>query len=273
MTKRKPFQQTGNTQTSILLFLPAVLLFASILWAGAVHAGTQVIAGAGPSTKIVTSFVKLLGKTETGGKYQFRVPKKSAKHAGGIKNTKRYIFGRTGRPLNAKEKKDDVDELFLAKMPIAFATGAKTGIKKLTVDQVCDTFTGKVKNWKALGGIDHTVVLITREPREALFLALKKTLPCMRKVAETRYKFKKDRQVVQAIANTSAGAYAIGFGALRNFPKELVLQVEGFNAGVNIGLVFKKKNKDHPLVEAAKKLVGSKEWLDLITQQGMGIPD
>ena len=273
MIKKNRFWRIGNIQSAIFVSLPVAFLLANIFWANPVHADTQIIAGAGPSTKIVASFVKLLAKTEAGGKYQFKVPIKSTKHAGGIKNTKKYIFGRTGRPLNKKEQQGDVEELFLAKMPIAFVAGAKIGMTKMTVDQVCGVFAGKIKNWKEIGGADHETILITREPREALFLALKRTLPCMRKVAKTRYKFKKDHQVIQAITVTPAGAYAIGFGAVRNFPKESLIQVDGFNSGVNLGLVFKKKNQGHPLVDAANRLVRSKEWLEILNQLGLGIPD
>jgi hypothetical protein len=36
--------------------------------------------------------------------------------------------------------------------------------------------------------------------------------------------------------------------------------VEGFSSGVNLGLVFKAANRNHPLVKEAKKLVQSDEW-------------
>ena len=262
-----------KSQKNNIIKLFFMVLLLNLFLVGEIRAETQIVAGAGPSTKIVTLFVDLLAQTGAGKNYQFQVPKKSAKHAGGIKNANKYIFGRTGRPLNTKEKAGDVEELFLGKMPIAFVVGGKVGVNSLTVDQVCDVFTGKIKNWKEVGGIDHVIVVITREPREALFLSLKKTLPCMRQVVNTRYKFKKDHNVIQAITKNPVGAYGIGFGAVNNFPKNLIIQVSGFDSGVHLGLVHKKKHHDHPLVKAARDLVNSKNWQDTLRKNGLGQVD
>ena len=112
----------------------------------ALCADKQVIAGAGPSTKAVELFVKEFSKQSAAKGYSFTVPPKSAKHAGGIKNSDDQIFGRTGRPLNDKEKALNKEEIFLARLPISFVVGSKAGVKKLTIAQVEDIFTGKITN-------------------------------------------------------------------------------------------------------------------------------
>ncbi len=231
-----------------------------------------VIAGAGPSTKVVMEFVKQLSKQEAAKGYSFTVPKKSAKHAGGIKNASKHVFGRTGRPLNEKEKAGDIEEIYLAKMPIAFIAGGKSGVKSLSINQICGIFTGKHKNWKEVGGNDASIVVITREPTEALFLTLKKDVPCMNRVINTKYVMKKDDHVINFMKTTTIGSRAIGFGAVKNFPEKPIISVKGFNSGVNLGLVYSKSNADHPLVKAAKKVARSDEWRAATKKMDVGWP-
>ena len=77
----------------------------------------------------------------------------------------------------------------------------------------------------------------------------------------------------KAITKNPVGAYGIGFGAVNNFPKNLIIQVSGFDSGVHLGLVHKKKHHDHPLVKAARDLVNSKNWQDTLRKNGLGQVD
>ena len=51
-----------------------------------------------------------------------------------------YVFGRTGRPLNEKEKAMNKGEIVLARIPIAFAAGPESGVTNLTVAQLESLF-------------------------------------------------------------------------------------------------------------------------------------
>lgn len=113
----------------------------------------------------------------------------------------------------------------------------------------------------------------TRAPTEALFLALKKKLPCMQQGAETRFIFKKNHLIMNAMTTHRLGAFAVSFGALHNFSKRHILDVEGFSAGVNLGLVFRSGNHDHQLVNAAKKLVNSEAWQKILLQHKLELPE
>ena len=52
-----------------------------------------------------------------------------------------------------------------------------------------------------------------------------------------------------------------------------MLEVEDFQAGVNLGLVYLVTNGSNSLVMAAKELARSKQWHDKVTKMGLGIPD
>jgi len=246
-------------------YVAAVLL--ATLFSSTVSAEKQVIAGAGPSTKVVQLFVDKFGSESAAAGYTFEVPPRSAKHAGGIKASSTFIFGRTGRPLNDKEKGMQKGEIFLARIPIAFATGARTNISALSMSQVEDLYSGKSSNWSNVGGSDSSVVLVGREPTEALFTVLKAAYPSFND-AKFNKVLKKDHQVVKFLQSPD-GANAIAFGALSNFSDVNVVKIDDFSAGVSVGLVYDLKNKDHPLVAAAQAFASTQAWADAVKTAGL----
>lgn len=227
----------------------------------------QLIAGAGPSTKVVQLFAEKFASDPAAVGYQFEVPPRSAKHAGGIKASSKYLFGRTGRPLTDKEKGKNKGEIVLARIPIAFATGSSTGVSSLSMSQIEDLFSGKIADWGGVGSSGGAVVLVGREPTEALFTVLKGTYPSF-KDAKFAKVFKKDHQVVKFL-QASKGANAIAFGAQPNFGEINVIKVDGFSAGVAVGLVYDLKNKEHPLVVAALNFAATPAWADAVKQVGL----
>jgi len=227
----------------------------------------QLIAGAGPSTKVAQLFVEKFASDPAAGGYQFEVPPRSAKHAGGIKASSKYLFGRTGRPLNDKEKGMNKGEIVLARIPIAFATGPNCGVSSLNMSQVEDLCSGKIADWGEVGGSGGSVGLVGREPTEALFTVLKGAYPSF-KDAKFDKVFKKDHQVVKFL-QASDGASAVAFGAQPNFDEVNVIKVDGFSAGVAVGLVYDMKNKEHPLVMAAQSFAATPAWADAVKQAGL----
>lgn len=77
---------------------------------------------------------------------------------------------------------------------------------------------------------------------------------------------------VDSIKTTELGRAAIGFGAARNFPDAIRLEVKGFDSGVRLGLVFRTSNRDHPLVRAAREVAGSEQWRTTLKEMGLGLP-
>lgn len=53
--------------------------------------------------------------------------------------------------------------LVAARDGIAVVLNPANSVKALTLDQVRDIFTGKIRNWKDVGGADHTIAVISRE--------------------------------------------------------------------------------------------------------------
>jgi len=246
-------------------------LLTATAFSAATHADKQVIAGAGPSTKVIQLFVDKFSSDPAATGIEFEVPPRSAKHAGGIKASSKYVFGRTGRPLNAKEKGMNKGEILLARIPIAFASGTGVNVSSLSLSQLEELFTGKITDWTSVGGSGGKVVLVGREPTEALFTVLKKSYPFFRKARFAKI-FKKDHQVVKFLQSPQ-GANAIAFGALPNFKEVNLVEVDGFAAGVAVGLVYDLKNSEHDLVKSAQMFASTPKWTVAVQQNGLLAPE
>ena len=116
----------------ILVSMATVALLCSTSGAG----NKRVVSGAGPSTKVVELFFSQFCLKPCAVEYEFVVPAMSTKHGGGVTNSNTYLFGRTGRPLNEAELALKKKNIFLAKVPIAFATGDGSNVASLSLEQV-----------------------------------------------------------------------------------------------------------------------------------------
>ena len=63
----------------------------------------------------------------------------------------------------AKQKGIDVKEIKVAVDALAFVVHPDNPVEELTIDQLSDIFTGKITNWKEVGGHDEAVLALSRE--------------------------------------------------------------------------------------------------------------
>lgn len=83
----------------------------------------------------------------------------------GIKNTKSgmYELGHSSRELKKDGSEDGVEAVAYAIDGIAIVVHKDNGVQNLTKAQVKDIYTGKIKNWKEVGGTDSAITVVTRE--------------------------------------------------------------------------------------------------------------
>ncbi|MGV7224349.1 MAG: substrate-binding domain-containing protein [Nitrospinales bacterium] len=224
-------------------------------------AKSLMIAGAGPSTKVVELLAKEFSSAQPG--FSITVPPKSIKHKGGMEwvAKKGMLFGRTGRPLSAGDKNafPTLVEFPIARVKLAFAVKKDLGVTKLSLDQLKGLYTGQIKDWKEVGGVDRPVMLLGRKKGESVLGALIKDLPYMADANFVKI-YDKEHQIIKAIGDVPG---AIGFSSKRNLAakKELtLLEIKGFNSGLQVGLVYDQKNENAPSVNLFKKFIQSDKW-------------
>ncbi|MCR1955638.1 phosphate ABC transporter substrate-binding protein [Clostridioides mangenotii] len=83
----------------------------------------------------------------------------------GIKNTidGTSEIGMTSRDLKDGEKQAKLEETQIAIDGIAVITNKENKVKDLTMEQIKDIYTGKITNWKEVGGEDSPIVVVSRE--------------------------------------------------------------------------------------------------------------
>lgn len=63
----------------------------------------------------------------------------------------------------AQKKGIDPNEIKVALDGLAVVVNPKNSVDKLTMDQLAGIFTGRIANWKELGGADEKIVILSRE--------------------------------------------------------------------------------------------------------------
>lgn len=83
----------------------------------------------------------------------------------GIKNAMDGVseIGMASRDLKPEEKQAGLKEIEIAYDGIALITNKNNPVKDLTLAQIKDIYTGKITNWKDVGGKDAPIVVVSRE--------------------------------------------------------------------------------------------------------------
>lgn len=122
----------------------------------------------------------------------------------------RCDIGLSSRGLKAEEKSAGLSETVLAYDGIALIVSPSNPVKDLTLEQVAALYTGKITNWKDVGGKDAPVVLIGREAGSGTrdgFESITKT--------EGACKYRQElTSTGDVIATVSSNPNAIGYASL-----------------------------------------------------------
>lgn len=245
-----------------------------ILFCSPVHGLGQtktklVIAGAGPSTKVVELLAREFSAAHSN--YEIEVPVKSIKHRGGLAwaTTHRQMFGRLGRPVSEAdwESFPTARELPVAKIKLGFAVSRDLGVEHLTAAQWKDICTGAIQNWQVVGGPDRRIILLGREKGEASTRVLINDYPFWKDVVFHKI-YRKDHLMIGAITTVPG---AIGFAAaeaLSSSDHLTLLRVDGFNSGQQVGLSYDEHNESAETVSLMKVFVNGKPWRNILTENG-----
>jgi phosphate transport system substrate-binding protein len=148
----------------------AVLLSSLVLVCGL---GT----GCGKEKSNKTSGVTISGSTSVGPLIEKEAEKFKASNSGinievnqlgssaGIKDAINATvnIGMSSRDLKKEEKNAGLKEVEIAYDGIALIVNSKNNVKGLTMAQIKDIYTGKITNWKDVGGKDAPIVVVSRE--------------------------------------------------------------------------------------------------------------
>lgn len=129
---------------------------------GAGEGNSQTISISG-STSVGPLAEKLAEKYKE--KHPVKIEVNQIGSSAGITNAMNGVseIGMSSRDLKEEEKNNGIEETIIAYDGIVVVTHPSNKVKDLTMEQVKGIFTGKVTNWKELGGDDLEIVVVSRE--------------------------------------------------------------------------------------------------------------
>lgn len=209
------------------------------------------IVGTGDGVKVLKALGAAYGIGHPGVKVS--IPE-SIGSDGGIKMVGQgeRILGRVARTIKEEEKSYNLHYVAYAKVPVVFFTHLANPVENLTSRQACDIYSGKISNWKEVGGKDAPITVVRRENDDSSLKILRKSLPGFANLSITNR---------SSLAETTAAAFtqvemnplAIGFGPLdvaknsrvRTLSLDRRLPTFPDYPTVNtLGFVFKKEKYD-----------------------------
>lgn len=134
--------------------------------AGAAFAEELVIPGSGNPEYVLTQLAKVFNQQQS--QHTVSVPT-STGTAGALRDVEAGTasLGRVGRPLKEDERKKGITYVALGRDPVVFAAGAGVTVRNITPAQAVDVYSGKLTDWRELGGDPGPIRAIGREPTDA----------------------------------------------------------------------------------------------------------
>lgn len=176
-------------------------------------ASELVIVGTGSGVAIL----KALGDafTQANPEITITIPE-SIGSGGGIKAVGRdeFLLGRVAREPQEKEKPYGLTYVAFAKELVAFFTNKSVTVNNLTTQHIVDIYSGKVTNWKEVGGSDANIRVVRRQEGDSSMDVLLKLLPGFKDItitekAKTAFSDPETEQTVLGTANVIAfGSYS-----------------------------------------------------------------
>jgi phosphate transport system substrate-binding protein len=177
----------------------------------------------------------------------------SVDSGGGIKAVANgeAVIARVARELNERESAFGLSWVPFASVQIVFYVHKDVGIQNLSVDQICQIYSGQITNWQAVGGKDLPIRVVTREEGDSALDTVEESLPCFDEIDITpRSKTVFDEATSVETVRDKPGAIgfgSFGFAANRGVT---VLALDGKNpldeaypCALTLAMVFKEENK------------------------------
>jgi phosphate transport system substrate-binding protein len=133
------------------------------------------------------------------------------------------------RQLAEKHQRLGIAHL-VAKDALSIYLNPLNPIRNLKRQQLKDIFTGKIDNWKEIGGKDQTILVLTRSPNSGTYSYFKEHILLNEEYADNSVLFYSTQAVVEQV---SENENAIGYGGMAFGDKVIHCKIDGINPNLN----------------------------------------
>jgi phosphate transport system substrate-binding protein len=156
------------------------LLVVALLGASVASASAETvkIAGSGGMIPLVNELAKAYMKKNP--KETVEVEQKSLGQGGGLMKLSKGLIdiSMAAHTLESNQKSLPVQAYEIATVPGLFAVHNSVSVRALSSQQICDIYSGKIRNWKQVGGKDAPIVALTRPEDESTKKAVREGVAC-----------------------------------------------------------------------------------------------
>ncbi|MDZ4839525.1 MAG: PstS family phosphate ABC transporter substrate-binding protein, partial [Bacteroidota bacterium] len=149
--------------------------------------------------------------------------------------------------IKFKEHKREPIEVISALDALAIVVNNNNKIDKLTRQQLEDIFTGKVKNWKELGGEDMEISVISRESSSGTYEFFKDHVMKKKNFANDVLALTSTGAIVQSVESNKASIAYIGIAYIKGGAKLKTLKVSYDNVNYVDATIENALNKTYPI--------------------------
>jgi phosphate transport system substrate-binding protein len=146
----------------------------------------------------------------------------------GIRATQQEItdIGMSSTNLTAEDKKSLITTLKLGEEGIAVCVNNKNNVSSLTNEQIKDIFSGKINNWKDVGGSDSKIHIISREDGSGTLIAFENSFMEGDKVDRYAITQGSTKSIEQSVANDDKAIGYCSNATVTDNVRKLMLSVE-----------------------------------------------
>jgi phosphate transport system substrate-binding protein len=130
---------------------------------------------------------------------------------------------------------------------LAVIVNPQNGISQLTREQLEDIFTGKITNWKEVGGADMRIVPYSRETSSGTYEFFKESVLRNRNYVNGIMSMPATGAIIQSVGQTRGAIAYVGLGYLNGSVKALRVSYDGGETFVAPS-VQNAKNETYPIV-------------------------
>jgi phosphate transport system substrate-binding protein len=148
--------------------------------------------------------------------------------------------------LKLEESKLEVIESVIGFDALAVVVNPQNEVSKLTHEQISDIFTGKIKNWKEVGGKDMKVICYSRESSSGTYEFFKEHVMDKKNYAPDVLNMPATGAIIQSVSQTKGAIGYVGLAYETKDVKHLEVSYDGGKTFVAPS-VENAKNKTYPV--------------------------
>jgi phosphate transport system substrate-binding protein len=153
---------------------------------------------------------------------------------------------KTEEKLKFSESKKEVEKVTIAYDALAVIVNPANKVGQLTREQIEKIYTGEIKNWKEVGGIDEKIVAYSRESSSGTYEYFKEEVLDKKNYATDILSMPATGAIVQAVGQTKG---AIGYMGLAYETKEVKMISVSYDQGKTFVApsIASAKDKTYPI--------------------------